>query len=184
METLCPATAKAERQPAPTARHESKTSAAKLMALAVLKINNFFPLRGSPLRHCSMIGLGIFPDAFRPGVAVVVEPPPEFVRHHIILMPLRRIFVDIVGDSSEAQLGHLARGLQRVWEWETANLRAMIEKGGAPAPASKRGIRGLIRYAGSGPPGQIRVDGVEDPLAQVVGFQPTPGFQEGGDRAV
>ena len=32
----------------------------------------------------------------------------------------RKIFVDISGDFTEAQLEHLARGVKRVWEWEAA----------------------------------------------------------------
>ena len=32
----------------------------------------------------------------------------------------RQIFVDIPGDFTEPQLDHLARGVQRVWEWEAA----------------------------------------------------------------
>jgi hypothetical protein len=32
----------------------------------------------------------------------------------------KKIFVDITGNFTEAQLNHLAHGVQRVWEWEAA----------------------------------------------------------------
>jgi hypothetical protein len=32
----------------------------------------------------------------------------------------RKIFVEIAGDFTEAQLDHLAQGVARIWEWEAA----------------------------------------------------------------